>query len=129
VHPSVLDLNVLLNRQLYNTRNIEFVSTVPEGKNFLGACADEQCAEFAALAKFSEEVGQDPSRFVTTSDVVEATTLGYSFSDATPSMSIAAYMRCRKKFGNGAAFKKLSPPNVDVFPTLARRMVEFARPR
>ena len=128
LHPSPLDLNVLLNRQLYNTNGLEFVSHVANGDIFLAACADAGCANFDALVAFSEEVERDPSRFVTTADVVEATTPGYAFTNDTPNMSIVDYMLCRRKFGNIAAFKQRPPPSRNIFDGLGRRMLTLARP-
>ena len=46
LHPSPLDLNLLLNRQLYDTIHLEFVSHVANDDIFLAACADDACANF-----------------------------------------------------------------------------------
>ena len=127
LHPSPMDLNLLLNRRLYTTEGLEFVSHVADGNIFLAACADDESANYAELVKFSEEVEREPSRFVTTADVVEATTPGYTFTSATPSMSIADYMLCRRKFGNIAAFKRPPPPSQNVFDGLGGRMLALAR--
>jgi hypothetical protein len=127
LHPSPMDLNLLLNRRLYTTEGLEFVSHVADGNIFLAACADDESANYAELVKFSEEVEREPSRFVTTADVVEATTPGYTFTSATPSMSIADYMLCRRKFGNIAAFKRPPPPSQNVFDGLGGRVLALAR--
>ena len=127
LHPSPLDLNVLLKRKLYETSDLEFVSHVADGQVFMAACAESTSANYDALIEFSEEVERDPSRFVTTADVVEATTPGYTFTTSTPSMSIPDYMLCRRRFGNIAAFKKPPPPSSNVFDGLGRRMLALAR--
>ena len=61
LHPSPLDLNLLLNRRLYDTSHLEFVSHVANDKIFLAACADDTSANYDELFKFSEEVERDPS--------------------------------------------------------------------
>ena len=127
LHPSPLDLNVLLNRKLYNTNGLEFVSHVADGDIFLAACADDTCANYAKLVEFSEEVERDPTRFITTADVVKATTPGYAFTNDMPSMSIADYMLCRRQFGNIAAFRRRPPPSRNMFDGLGRRMLALAR--
>ena len=94
LHPSPPDLSLLLNRRLYDTSHLEFASHVANDKICLAACAHDTSTNYNELVKFSEEVERDPSRFVTTADVVEATSPGYTFINNTPGMSIVDYMLC-----------------------------------
>ena len=110
IHPSVIELNMLLGRHLFNTNDIGFVSIVPEGKQFAVACVENDCAEYELLQAYSAEIENETSEFLTTAHVVEATTPGFSFDAPTPLCSVQDFIKCRQKFGNIEAYRKPPPP-------------------
>ena len=52
-HPSVIELNLLLGRKLYNIDGIELILTVARDRTFTAACVGDDCAELELLEAFS----------------------------------------------------------------------------
>ena len=125
IHPSLMELNMLLGRKLYDVRDIEFVSPVPKDESFRVACVGEDCAEFELLEAFSQQAELETTRFITTTDVVEAVTPGFSFEAPFALCTLKDFIECRRKFGNVDAYRKPPPSNTDYFKLIGDHVLSF----
>ena len=89
------------------------------------ACVGEDCAEFELLEAFSQQAELETTRFITTTDVVEAVTPGFSFEAPFALCTLKDFIECRRKFGNVDAYRKPPPSNTDYFKLIGDHVLSF----
>ena len=129
IHPSVIELNLLLGRKLYNIDGIEFISTVARDKTFRAACVGDDCAELELLEAFSQRVESETNSFITTADadVVETVTPGFSFDSPFVLCTVKDFIECRRKFGNVEGYRKPPPASEDYLQLVGDHMLSLFR--
>ena len=127
IYPSVITLNLLLRRKLYNTDEIDFVSTVARDKTFRAACVGDDCAELELLEAFSQRVELETTSFITTADVVEAITPGFSFDSPFVLCTAKEFIECKRDFGNVEGYRKPLPASEDYLQLVGDHMLSLFR--
>ena len=117
VYPSLIELNIMQGRSLFDTTDVEFVSHVPNGKSFLVADVDERTACYTKFLEFSQRVQDAPGEIITTADVIEATSDGFSFHDREPVCTLKEYLKTRTRFPSDAAYRR--PPKIEIMPLIS----------
>jgi hypothetical protein len=87
------ELNTRFGRHMFDARNVDFVPITPQDGVHLIAPLDSSHANFDLLRDFSEQVQGEPSRRVTTADMVRSLTPNFDYMDPAPVCDIDTFIK------------------------------------
>lgn len=78
---------------MFDARNVDFVPITPQDGVHLIAPLDSSHANFDLLRDFSEQVQGEPSRRVTTADMVRSLTPNFDYMDPAPVCDLDTFIK------------------------------------